>query len=584
MLEQQFDIVVVGASLGGVAAALRASAMGASVCLLEASSWLGGQYSAQGLTRGDETEYIDRGIGCTALYQAFRKRAQAYYTANFALSETGKALHLFEPGAVDALHGTNLRVAPRVAHEVLAGMLAEAQPPIAVLTGMPVRSLEMTGSRVRAVVARPFYGVERRFAATYVLDATDLGELLPLADVPHRLGADAKSDFDEPSAPDRREPTWIQPITVAIAVELRPATENHTMPKPPGYDQIASDPPFTMLFGKSGVFRDLPYEDSLFNYRQFIAAKNFADPALPYDVTTLNDTSNDYRLHPFPSGQPDLDAAIVVAARARSLAYAYWLQTACPRDDGRGNGYPNVRVATEVFGTYDGTAPRPYVRESRRVVAKTTVREQDLVAGGAPRAKPFADSCGIGWYNLDMHTLLNGMQGYGGSVKPSKFQIPLGALVAEGVDNLLPACKNLGVTHITNSAYRVHPIEWNVGESAGALAAFCVKRSVTPANVVGQAPLVHELQRALLDAGVPLYWWSDVPFAEADNTLFTAAQLVGVAGLITNPTSLAFDGSAIVDAEERASIEHAAGSPLPWPSPTMSRADVARWLVTQLRL
>ena len=88
MQELHFDIVVVGGSLGGVAAALRASALGARVCLLEASSWIGGQYSSQGLTRGDETEWVNKGIGCTASYQQFRAEAVAYYTKNFALSES----------------------------------------------------------------------------------------------------------------------------------------------------------------------------------------------------------------------------------------------------------------------------------------------------------------------------------------------------------------------------------------------------------------------------------------------------------------------------------------------------------------
>ena len=49
------------------------------------------------------------------------------------------------------------------------------------------------------------------------------------------------------------------------------------------------------------------------------------------------------------------------------------------------------------------------------------------------------------------------------------FEIPLGALLPERVENLLPACKNIGTTHITNGCYRLHPVEWNIGEAAGAL-------------------------------------------------------------------------------------------------------------------
>ena len=53
------------------------------------------------------------------------------------------------------------------------------------------------------------------------------------------------------------------------------------------------------------------------------------------------------------------------------------------------------------------------------------------------------------------------------------------------VDNLLPACKNLGTTRITNGAYRVHPTEWSIGEAAGALAAFALARNVPPRAVRG---------------------------------------------------------------------------------------------------
>ena len=45
------------------------------------------------------------------------------------------------------------------------------------------------------------------------------------------------------------------------------------------------------------------------------------------------------------------------------------------------------------------------------------------------------------------------------------------------MENLLPAGKNLGTTHITNGCYRVHPVEWNIGESAGALAASLLQRA-----------------------------------------------------------------------------------------------------------
>ena len=164
MQQLHFDIVVVGASTGGVAAALRASALGANVCLLEGSTWIGGQFSSQGLTRADETEYVNHGIGCTASYQRFRTSAIEYYTKQFTLSAAGKKLTPFDPGAVDANHGTNLRVAPRVAHETMLAMLGAATPRITVVTGMQVTSAHVTGSRHHRGRRAP---VQRRAGAVH---------------------------------------------------------------------------------------------------------------------------------------------------------------------------------------------------------------------------------------------------------------------------------------------------------------------------------------------------------------------------------------------------------------------------------
>ena len=71
------------------------------------------------------------------------------------------------------------------------------------------------------------------------------------------------------------------------------------------------------------------------------------------------------------------------------------------------------------------------------------------------------------------------------------------------LENLLAAGKAIGTTHITNGAYRLHPVEWNVGEAAGHLVAHCTERATT-SHAVQAAP--EELQRELAAAGVELSW------------------------------------------------------------------------------
>jgi hypothetical protein len=86
------------------------------------------------------------------------------------------------------------------------------------------------------------------------------------------------------------------------------------------------------------------------------------------------------------------------------------------------------------------------------------------------------------------------------------FQIPLGALIPRRVENLLPACKNLGVTHVTNGCYRLHPVEWAIGEAAGALAAFCLAKSLMPKSVRNTPARLKEFQAMLVGQGVEIDW------------------------------------------------------------------------------
>jgi hypothetical protein len=87
-----------------------------------------------------------------------------------------------------------------------------------------------------------------------------------------------------------------------------------------------------------------------------------------------------------------------------------------------------------------------------------------------------------------------------------RFQIPLGALLPVRTENVIAACKNIGTTHVTNGCYRLHPVEWNIGEAAGTLAAFAAARGV-PLHAVRDTPaLLAEYQKRLIDQGVELWW------------------------------------------------------------------------------
>jgi hypothetical protein len=74
------------------------------------------------------------------------------------------------------------------------------------------------------------------------------------------------------------------------------------------------------------------------------------------------------------------------------------------------------------------------------------------------------------------------------------------------MENLIPACKNIGTTHVTNGCYRLHPVEWNIGEAAGALVAFAHAQRVRPHAVRDTPALLADYQQRLIAQGVELRW------------------------------------------------------------------------------
>ena len=148
------------------------------------------------------------------------------------------------------------------------------------------------------------------------------------------------------------------------------------------------------------------------------------------------------------------------------------------------------------------------MRESRRIKAEFTVLEQHVgveARGRIEGAEVFTDSVGVGSYRLDLHPTTR--QRTYVDISSWPFQIPLGALIPIRLDNLLPAAKNIGVTHITNGCYRLHPVEWNVGEAAGALAAHCLESGLTPRQVRNTSRHLADFQRILRSVlGVVLAW------------------------------------------------------------------------------
>jgi hypothetical protein len=531
-MEKQAEILIVGGGLGGCAAALAAAQAGHRVVLTEESDWLGGQLTSQAVPP-DEHGWIER-FGCTASYRSLRNRVRDYYRRNYPLTDEARRNIYLNPG-----NGwvSPLCHEPRVALAVLEEMLAPfvSSGRVTILREHKPIAVDVNGDYIRAVTLRELRSnAEVTITAAYFLDATELGDLLPLSKTEYVTGFESQAMTDEPSAPSEYQPHNQQAFSICFAMSHH-AGEDHTIAPPPRYDFWRGfiptlDPAWpgkllSWTITHPRLMTSLNYHfdpnhesgqafSGLWTYRRMVDRSLYSSGFYDSDVCLVNWPQTDYLLGDLCHGTGEEKAWHIAAAREQSLSLLYWLQTEAPRPDG-GVGWPGLRLRGDLTGSADGLAKMPYIREARRLQAEFTIVEQHVAEALRPNqkfAERYSDSVGIGFYRIDLHPSTGGNNYL--DVASLPFQIPLGALIPQRMENLLPACKNIGTTHITNGCYRLHPVEWNIGEAAGTLAAFCLERNITPRAV--RKNYLADFQQRLIRQGVELAWPEDLVLAEGD--------------------------------------------------------------------
>ncbi|MFM8525552.1 MAG: FAD-dependent oxidoreductase [Cyanobacteriota bacterium] len=483
---QQVPIVVWGGGSGGVAAAIQAARAGVRTLLLTPGPWLGGMVSAAGVCAPDGNELSPWQTGIWgALLRELRRQ---------------------EPEGLDHNWVSCFGYRPASAEAILRRWAREAG-----LSWWPdcrLLAVERQGDRIEALrVERLGHrsSVQHHLHLEVLIDGSDLGDLLPLADTPHRLGWESRESWSEPSAPPLealqsdpffkeqpvQSPTW-----VAIArMGQGPCPEGHPLTQP-----------FAGATERFGLETTLVYG------------------RLPGDLLMLN-----WPLHgnDWPQGLQRAFGTVAERTelekemrehsrhfrRALQGASGGWLQPA--------RLFPDRAQASQ--GDLEGDqelALMPYWREGRRLIGRALVREQDLLPGaaGISQAPLPCDSDGevtaiaVGNYANDHHypgpdwPLAAKSCRWGGRWTGTPFCIPYGALISETVVNLLMADKAISTTHIANGATRLQPLVLNVGQAAGLAAALAVQQRIPPSELA-----IRPLQEALIDdpqapaAPVPLW-------------------------------------------------------------------------------
>ncbi len=524
--ELEVDIAVIGGGLGGVAAALAALDLGMTVLLSEESTWLGGQLTSQAVPP-DEHPWIDQ-MGSTGRYRALRTRIRDYYRRNYPLLEPYRQEERFNPGMGFV---SELCAEPRVAVVCIMEMLApyRATGRLELCLGFRPVTVGSAADKITAVeLERAADGTRTTVKAAYYLDATELGDLLELGGIEHVVGAESQADTGEPHALSVADPLNQQSHSWCFALSHHPG-EEHLIERPETYDfwrehhipdwpeaqlswtvvhPITLEPQTRPLFAGDTDARII---NDLWHFRRLLYRKYYPDGFYPSDITLANWPQLDYTLGPLTGVTAAERLQHTEGAKQLSLSMLYWMQTEAPRPDG-GAGYPGLRARGDITGGEHGLAMRPYVRESRRIRAEFTVLEQHiskLTRQSLGGAADFHDTVGTGSYRIDLHPSTRGRNFVDISTYP--FQLPLGAFIPVRVENLLPAGKNIGTTHVTNGCYRLHPVEWNIGEVAGALAATCLLQKQTPRGVHANPVRLREFQELLAGRfDVPLEWPEEV--------------------------------------------------------------------------
>lgn len=391
------QVCVIGGGSGGIGAAHAAASCGADVILIEKNHVLGGTITMSWVHTWEPV--CDTAALCKRLWQRMQALPLgadnvAYDSAERRLNpETGKrnGALLFEPWAflmaVDA-------------------EFAEVGN-IAIFYNSRFIASERSHGKCRRIICA---GIGRTYAieANWFIDCTAEIDVAREAGCSYRLGADSKSIYNEPHAPDKSDPgnlnyaNWIyrvRPTTKPVRVDLSVVPECARI--------------------ESYCAGMLPNGDVLIN----ICGRGVLPPNHPQEHSRI-------------------------LREQRQLAWdSYRWQII-------GGKHPDWEFLA--------FAPEIGIREGYRLDARYVVTENDILAGATKQEDhgPIAAYCD---HPLDIHGAIH-------LELPEKFAIPLASLMPKEYDNLLVASRGAGFSHIAAGSCRLSRTIMTLGDFAGRFA------------------------------------------------------------------------------------------------------------------
>lgn len=439
MLEK-YDVLVAGAGVSGSMAAVAAARNGASVLLLERYGFAGGSLT-------------NAGVGPMMTFHAGDRQVVGGLAQELVdrLVDAGGSI-----GHIEDSTGYVSTVTPFDAEtlkRVLDRMLFEA--------GVDVRfhsylcGARMEGRSLVSVSAASKNGLTSYGAASFV-DASGDGELAARAGATVRVG--------------RPEDGLCQPMTTNFTIDNVDSLRFR--------EEIKSHPENYNIRDLSALDR-APRVSAAGFYRQFSKAKaegrisSDREDVLLFETSVpgsyIVNTTRVIRLSPLDPAE--LSQAERLGRKQAEEVFRL-LKAEAP-------GFENARFVSS--GAQIG------IRESRRVAGELELTAEDLLTG-----RDYPDVVALGGYPIDIHNPEGAKTKSIFLPKGSFYRIPLRALIAKDLDNLLLCGRCISATHEAIAAVRVTPIAMATGQAAGTAAALQSACGCPAADIP-----VKELQKRL---------------------------------------------------------------------------------------
>ncbi len=532
--DKNFDVVVVGAGLSGVSAAISAARLGMKVLIIEDTEVVGGQAVASAVSTMDDLQTTRHGI-----YVEFLNRATTYYKK----SQTPTNICLWDC--------STFAFEPKIIDKTLRELMKKTGD-ITLSFNTKVLSAKLEGNRVTAITILKD-GKQSTVQANVFIDATECGDFIPLTGARYRVGNGISQNIDENSI--------IQDITyVAVVKDYgdKLPKELFLETKPPHYDDYVLE--FRKMVTKDGNFWPGSFP---FNIESHAAYRALPDESnvnrgkvngrdrstWMYITRTCLNWTNDWPGwkkggHATNTDAPSLSVKFLTDhtfrkdesrnALIKTLCFIYYMQHELGLKNWGIDNSQNFGKNTscdiehwsdlpkEFLPTVKFFPPKPYVRESSRIVGLYTMSSKDVRRDNKLKRTLFSntEAVALGEYPADIHghwdnshheeDLIDDPEDF---TKPTSwearlFQVPMNSLIPENTEGLLAAEKNISVSRLVNGAIRLHPIVFHTGEAAGTLASLAIKLNIP----TRQVPAIF-VQSKLLENWSNLSIWrlKDVP-------------------------------------------------------------------------